>query len=83
MKLAHALASISLLPFGSAIDPKRIKHNLRHIESAKNEDVERVERFLADEIDSKSMAASVAETSDGGMMGGSKSQKVRRHCRGN
>ena len=70
MKLAHALTSISLLPFGSAIDLKRIKRNLRHIESAKNEGVERVERFLR------------PETSDGGMMGGSKSQKVRRHCRG-
>ena len=75
MKLAYALASSSLLPFGYAIDPKRIRRNLRHIESAKNENVE---RLLADDLDSMSMAAMEVEAF-GTTMGGSKSQKVRSH----
>ena len=76
MKLAYALASSSLLPFGYAIDPKRIRRNLRHIESAKNENVE---RLLADDLDSMSMAA--MEVEGGATMGGSKSQKVRKRRR--
>ena len=61
MKLTHALASSSLLLVVSAIDQKRIKHNLRHLESAKNKN-EDVERFLVvDEIDSMSMAAAAGD----------------------
>ena len=40
MKLAYALASNSLFLVVSAIDQKRIKRNLRHLESAKNKNEE-------------------------------------------
>ena len=61
MKLAYALASNSLFLVVSAIDQKRIKRNLRHLESAKNKN-EDVGRFLVvDEIDSMSMAAAAGD----------------------
>jgi len=76
MKLTHALASGSLLFSGSAIDPKRVKHNLRYIENESAKTENDVERFL---FDAESMSMAAATQRDdilmGGKPGGAKSGK--------